>query len=765
MLKNTLITALILVITITFQINAANGTCIVSGKVTDSDGKPVIGANVYFSATTFGSAADVDGKYQISGITPGAYTIFVSAIGFEKIEKEIILTLNNKYDFNFTLRPALLEMGSVVVTGTSTPHLYENVPVKTEIIPACLIEQKKSVNLAGALSLQTGVSVENECNNCNFTQVRILGFDGKYTQILIDGDPVISSLGGVYGLEHYPSEMISQIEIVKGGGSALYGAGAIAGTVNLRTRRPSFNNSRVSYLINSVDGNTDQQIGAVAEIVNNNSTSGVFVFGSTREREAYDRNGDGLTELGKLNNETIGFNFFNRPMQNGELTISFHRIHEERRGGGGLDRPIHEAPIGEWTEHLKWGGKLKWEHSVYKKFDYNAHYSFSFLTRDSYYGGLPDNSDEARLKALNSYGYSKNPLHVAGLQGNFYAGFHTISAGMQFFYDKLEDKSVSTSDYNIDQNTTNFGIFIQDEFKFDEHGDITLVSGLRIDKHSEINTPILSPRINLKFSITHEIQLRAGYTSGFKAPQIFNEDLHICGLEGTQRVIRNSNNLKEERSHSFNLGAEYQGFIGNMALLFGVTGFYSRLNGAYSEEFVEATDTFELWKRVNSEGAYVGGIELDFGIKPVNNIEVRSGVIIKSNKYDNKIDDFSTHEFLRTSNYSGYVRTSYNPLELLNLFVAASFNGPQYVPHEKVAPDSEDPVFELHRSETFVILDLGMSYKIPMFESFGGALSVGIRNLGDVYQKDLDYGNERDPGYIYGPSQPRTYYMGFQSNF
>lgn len=559
--------------------------------------------------------------------------------------------------------------------------------------------------------------------------------------------------------------MISQIEIVKGGGSALYGAGAISGTVNLRTRRPSFNNSRVNYIYNSIEGNPDQQVGAVAELVNAESTSGVFVFGSTRNRELYDRNGDGYTELGELSNETIGFNFFIRPVDNGELVIGLHRIHEERRGGSDLSKPIHEAAVGEWTEHFKWGGKVKWEQSVYKKFDYNVHYSFSFLERDSYYGGLEDNSDEARLQALNSYGYSKNPLHSAGMQGNWYLNNHTLSAGAQFFYDQLEDRSVSTSAYNIDQITRNTGFYVQDEVKFDDHGDIILVAGVRFDKHSEIESLILSPRLNFKYSISHELLLRGGYTSGFKAPQIFNEDLHICGLEGTQRIIRNSGDLREEKSHSFNLGMEYQGYAGNIPLLIGVTGFYTRLNGAYSEVFVEATDTYELWQRVNSEGAYVAGIEFDFGVKPVSGLEVRSGLLFKENKFDNKNEDFFTREFLRTSNISGYLRNSYDISESVNIFAAVSFNNPQYVPHEIIVEGSDDPELKLTKTESFVIVDAGVTYKIPFLNSFGGSISAGVKNLTDVYQSDLDVGRERDPGYIYGPSQPRTVYFSLETNF
>lgn len=115
----------------------------------------------------------------------------------------------------------MIGMSQVVVTGKNTLHLYWNISVKSEIVPRKLLQQQSACNLAQVLGLQTGVIVENNCNKCNFWQVRILGFDGKYSQILIDGDPVVSSVGGVYRLKHYPQEMIKHIEIVNGGGSSL----------------------------------------------------------------------------------------------------------------------------------------------------------------------------------------------------------------------------------------------------------------------------------------------------------------------------------------------------------------------------------------------------------------------------------------------------------------------------------------------------------------------------------------------------------------
>lgn len=722
------------------------------------------GANILISGTNLGSATDVDGNFIISGIPSDNFTMSISMIGYKSKLMQFTLDTLPSNNLEIELAQALIEMGTVVVTGTNSMHLYENVPVKTEIVTKKLMQQQGACNLAQSLGLQTGVMVENDCNNCNFTQVRILGFDGKYSQVLIDGDPVVSALGGVYGLEHYPQEMIEQIEIVKGGGSSIYGGGAVAGTINMMTKRPAFNGTRVGYDGSSANGSYDQQIGAVAEIVNDDNTAGFFIFGSTRNRNAYDHNGDGFTELGNLKNETIGINSYFKPFENTELQTSFHRIYEVRRGGNQLDKPVHEAQISEWVQHYKYGGKLKWEQSLSSAFQYKIHYAFSILERNSYYGGLNEDTPQGRLDALNYYGFSKNPLHTGGISANYILDNHSLTAGFQYDHDDLLDQSVSSSAYYVNETYKNTGIFVQDEFSIDTDKNLIIVAGVRFDKHSSLESWIISPRLSLMYQIFESIKIRAGYTSGFKAPQIFDEDLHICGLEGTQRVIRNTDGLKEERSSTFSAGFEFLDFVNDMPVLFGVTAFYTSLFDAYADEFISADGNIEFWERINSSGAIANGIEFDLGIKPLDGLEFRSGFTIKENKYKDNVTDFETKNFFRTPNYFGFARTSYEFRFGLTAFAALKFTGSMFVPHEIAVDYQDDPILELTETDEFIEIDFAFTKELRLFSDLKTSLTLGLKNITNVYQKDLDYGVTRDPGFVYGPSQPRIVYFSLNLN-
>jgi outer membrane receptor for ferrienterochelin and colicins len=729
----------------------------ISGKIIDADTKEgLVGVNVLIKNTNIGASSDANGRFVIKQIPSYNFEIIITLVGYKSSVHKIDVNRDDITNLLFELRPAMIEMGTVVVTGTSSLHLYENVPVKTEIITKKLINQRNACNLAQALDLQTGIQVENDCSNCNFTQVRILGFDGRYSQILIDGDPVVSALGGVYGLEHYPQEMIEQIEIVKGGGSSLYGAGAIAGTINMITRRPAFNSAKISYMGSSLDGSYDQQIGAVAEIVSENNNSGFYVFGSTRAREQYDRNGDEFSELGILENKTVGFSGYLKMLEDTELQISLHKIFEERRGGSEFDKPVHEARIAEMTKHNKFGGKIKWVHKLSPVSKYKINYAFSILKRDSYYGGLADFTPEARIKALESYGYSENPLHSGGIQFNHMLNRHSFTVGFQYDNDRLLDRSAVSPLYFVNETFRNVGIYLQDEIKLDEEDNLQLVAGLRFDRHSSLENWVVSPRINFRYKLFEALSLRGGITSGFKAPQIFDEDLHIYVLEGTQRIIRNRSGLKEEKSFSYTLGVEFQDFVANIPILFGITGFYTKLNNAYTEEFINADKNIEYWERVNSTGAELKGFEVDFGIKPISRLEIRTGFTFKDNKFKNKLSDFDTRNFLRTPDIFGYIRTLFDFNSSLSGFASIKYMGGMYVPHEILVDNSDQPLLKLSKSPTFVEVDISLLYKLNIIEGLNSTLSIGIKNLTDAFQSDLDYGITRDPGYVYGPKQPRT---------
>ncbi|MFW5740809.1 MAG: TonB-dependent receptor, partial [Myxococcota bacterium] len=179
------------------------------GFVIDPMGAPVADAKISIPALGVEVMSSDTGEVLVRA-PAGKYRVIVSREGFEPYEQEVVFDdATAATGFEVLLAYAIEE---VVVTGTKVERLEEEAPVKTQVVSRERIERREAATLADALEGTTGVRVESDCQNCGFTQLRLNGLEGRYTQILIDGRPVFSTLAGVYGLEQIPQEMIDRIE-------------------------------------------------------------------------------------------------------------------------------------------------------------------------------------------------------------------------------------------------------------------------------------------------------------------------------------------------------------------------------------------------------------------------------------------------------------------------------------------------------------------------------------------------------------------------
>jgi len=131
-----------------------------------------------------------------------------------------------------------LPVGRQVIIATLAG--VKDVPIRTEVLTSQAITKKNAQNLYEALEGVPGIRVEQQCQFCNFSEVRMQGLGAEHTQVLIDGEPIYSGLAGVYGLQQIGTNDIDRLEVVKGAGSALYGSSAVAGAINIISKEPTF---------------------------------------------------------------------------------------------------------------------------------------------------------------------------------------------------------------------------------------------------------------------------------------------------------------------------------------------------------------------------------------------------------------------------------------------------------------------------------------------------------------------------------------------
>ena len=397
--------------------------------------------------------------------------------------------------------------------------------------------------------------------------------------------------------------MIERVEVLRGGGSALYGSSAIGGTINIITREPTRSSAQLSHTLTSLGGSNsyDNNTMLNASIVSESGRAGISVFGQSRHRSGYDHDGDGFTELPVISSQSVGMRSFFRTGAYSRITAQYHHIDEYRRGGDLLKQPPHEAFVAEQTDHAIDGGSLSFDiSSADRSNHFNAYASFQNTARKSYYGSKQD---------LDAYGTTHDLTLAAGMQ--YVHAFRKLlfmpselTLGTEYSYDDLSDRSIGY-DIRTDQTVHIVGAYLQNEWKTRKW---SLLIGGRLDKHSLVDHAIFSPRANVRFNPSESVNLRVSYAGGYRAPQAFDEDMHIAIVGGKRVRIRLADDLKEERSHSVSLSADLYHTFGRVQTNLLVEGFYTRLDDVFALRDIEDTaDGGKIKERYNGSGATVRG--------------------------------------------------------------------------------------------------------------------------------------------------------------
>lgn len=694
-----------------------------------------------------GYASDLRGKYSISDIGPGKYAITVEVGGFEPVTKEIEVKAEEQIQIDFQLKIASLRE-TIVVTGTRTERPLKDATVRTQLISRKDIENRMAFFLSDSLRYSSGIRVENNCQNCGFFQIRMNGLEGKYTQILMDGMDAFSSLAQVYGAEHIPSEMIDRIEVVKGGGSSLYGGQAVGGTINIISRRPSYTGMVIDTMFGWQKGEPTYDFGGYGSWLSNDGTVGLQFFAKHLGQNPTDRNDDGFTDTTKRNLSSGGMKLFKQFVRlNAQMTADVHYMHEFRRGGNKLNLAPHLTDITEQIETDRFGGNIGWYHFLSPKTSYKLSVSYTNTERDTYYGAGMD---------PNAYGWSKGPLLVFDSQINHIIGSHTITTGMQFKQDKLEDVHPAY-ERHFDESYEDVGFFLQDETEIGE--EFTLLLGGRVDKHSAVEHLIFSPRASILIhALEDQLHLRGTVACGFRAPSVFIEDLHIL-IAGGEAIIRtNAPDLKEEKSISYSFGMDYvEPEMNNFKLEASL--FYTDLSDVFEIEEIEDPSTpYTDFVRINKSGAKVYGFELNGSLDIVESLNAKVGFTVQRSRFDDPEADFGSLGFFRTPNVYGFGLLDYTHSQAGDFRMALQYTGSMKVPHY-AGYILED---RLETSDPFWELNLHWSRRFPVGNGKAFKFYVAAFNLLDQYQNDLDKGPDRDSGYIYGPNRQRSLFCGIR---
>ncbi|RLD95165.1 MAG: TonB-dependent receptor [Bacteroidetes bacterium] len=752
-----------------FPLSGQHSDANIFGDV-QSEGEHIPFATIHIEGTAIGTATDVTGHYMLIDLEPGIHVLVASSMGYITAKREVTIQKDELLEVNFELVEETMSINEVVITGTKTFKRQTDAAVIVNVIDSKLLAQTQSCNISEGLKFQPGLRVETDCQTCNYTQLRMNGLGGGYSQILINGRPVFSPLTGLYGMEQIPANMVERIEVVRGGGSALYGSSAIGGTVNVITRIPKESSYDVNLTSQFINGGTmDNMLSGNVSMVTHKRNAGAAIFVNRRTREAYDHNGDNFSELPQLSNNSFGANLFFKPTFNQKLELSFSSLTEYRYGGEMVKEPAHMAQQSEERTHYVLMGGLDYQINFNEdNSSFIAYLAGQKTIRDHYTGIFPDDPEDILVHITDPpYGYTYNLTAQVGTQVNhrlndFLGGTNILTGGAEYVYDDILD-TIRAYNYAVVQTTGNFGAFLQSDWEIRK--GITLLTGLRADKHNLVDRVIFSPRISLLYKLKTFTQFRLTWGTGFRAPQAFDSDMHIAFAGGGVSRIYLSDDLVEERSTSLSGSVNYDKATEKFIVGFTLEGFYTKLNDAFYLHPVGQDEYGNVYEKRNGSGAAVQGGTLELRGNYSKKIQLEAGYTLLTSLYDEAVEyiegEDPKREFLRSPNQYGYLTFSVTPGDRFNASLNGVYTGPMELVHYAGAP--EQSIDEYVTSNAFFEfgVKLGYTFKFEVLDS-GLELFGGVKNLTNAYQNDFDTGKNRDSGYIYGPALPRTFFIGLR---
>ena len=730
----------------------------IAGHVLDAHTKEHLSfVNVQVEGTALGCLTDESGHFYLKNLPEGELTIVFSMMGYETEKRTVTLRRDTLIEMNVAIAETSFMIDNVVVTANKYETKQREVATIVNVIPPLIIESTTSNSMADVLNFQTGLRVEETCSNCGVPQIRINGLEGQYTQILMDSRPIFSSLASVYGLEQLPAGMVDRIEVIRGGGSALYGANAIAGVVNIITKEPSRNSLNISNSSAfTQQGTYDINTNMNASVVSENQKAGLFLFGVQRNRQQYDRDNDGYSDIPHLNSTTVGFRSYFKTSDYSKITAEYHHTTEFRRGGYGIDSlQPHESPLTEQLKHNIDAATAKWDmYTADNKHFVSVYTSFQHIARDSYFGTNYN---------PNAYGKSTDIVSVTGAQYRFSypCGIMNadLSAGAEYSYNQLRDQILGY-DRNTLQRVHLGGGYVQNEWKSKQW---SILVGGRLEQHSLLDKPVFSPRANIRYTPIEPIILRLSYASGYRAPQIYEEDLHVGAVGGEVSLISLDENLKPEYSHSISGSIDMYKRFGKWDLNLTLEGFFTQLNDVFTlvENGHDAQGNL-LLTRTNASGARVAGMNIEAKVGFGHLLTFQAGYTYNHSRYIEPLQWSENpniapqRRMFRTPDHYGYFLCNIEPVKHFHIVTNGKVTGNMLVQHfAGYVPEDEEVT-----TPTFFEWDIKLCYDIPLYKHYTLEINAGVKNILDQLQSDLDKGMDRDAGFIYGPATPRTFFAG-----
>ncbi len=656
------------------------------------------------------------------------------------------------------------DIEDVVITGTMKAVSRLESPVPVEVYTPTFFRKNPTPSIFDALQTVNGVRPQLNCNICNTGDIHINGLEGPYTMVLIDGMPVVSSLGTVYGLSGIPNSLVERIEVVKGPASSLYGSEAVGGLINIITKKPQNAPLVSADLFSTTWGEYNVDLGFKFNAGKKASIlTGINYFNF---KNRVDNNHDNFTDVTLQNRISIFQKWNFERKENRLFTLAARYMYEDRWGGDM-----------RWNKSYRGGDEIYGESIYTNRAEIIGNYQLP-VSEKMFFGFSFINHDHDSRYGDVSY-IANQKIAFGQLTWDKKIGRHDLLAGTALRYTYYDDNTPATAysnGQNEPENTWLPGVFIQDEIALAEKHKLLL--GFRYD-HNNIHGNIFTPRVAYKWAINKNDIIRLNAGTGYRVVNLFTED--HAALTGARNVIILSD-LKPEKSYNANLNFIKKFYLNSGSFIgLDATAFYTYFTNRIVPDY--DTNPNEILYDNLGGHAVSKGISLNADLTFSNGLKFILGGTLMENTLT---EDGITEQQMLTEQFTGTWAVSY---KIKPWHLSIDYTGNVYSPMRLPLLSDLDP--RPGMSPWWSIQNIQFTYSgVRNFEFYAGvknllnwtpnkAAPFLLPRTNDPFDHNVVYNNNGqvvatpynpyallfDTSYVYAPNQGIRGFLGVRFNF
>ncbi len=721
---------------------------VIKGRVYgSSEGKkePLDAAIVKWINTTKGTITDEKGFFEISHDNISDLRLVVSYTGYTTDTIEV----GEKTFVEVTIYPnATTDVIQVEDEMSST--YYDNVTAKTEVITSQELVKDACCDLSGCFGRNSSVEVAVTDIITDSKELKILGLEGVYTQILTDNMPVFSGLNVKYGVSSIPGTLIDRITVSKGSNSVLHGYESISGIMNVLIK--DYDNSD-KFLVNAfLNSMLEKQVNMNFAQNTGKLWNTIASFHSAQKSNRIDENNDGFLD-NPLTTRYVLYNKWNYSDSKSktEFNIAGRYWNEERIGGQdffNIDTDEGSNTVyGQTVKVNSFEGYSRYSKSLSSKSSMKFYLSGSGYDQNSFYGYTSYDAKQTNVNAIAFYEFEISDLSI-------------MKTGISYKYQNI-DETIGFNDSTNKTYNGNYplleslpGVFAESSTNL-LNNKATLTAGLRYDHHNSYGS-IVTPRALIRYQPFDDLVLRTSAGTGFRIAKIFSEYSNVLA---SSRNIIITEALDPEKVLNFGADILFYFQFGEVAGSLNLDYYHTTFMNKIIPDY-DSDPTVVYFSNLDG-GAHSNVLQAEASMKILKYIDLKLAYKFIDNRYDlNGIN----YEQPFNSKDRFFATFSYAPQDNSYILSAGlQWFGKQRLPSTETNPPQYRRPLE---SDPYTMINAQVNKNFSFVELYAGVDNIlNFTQENPIIAADDPFGQYFDTSFIWGPTKGREFYFGFRLLF